>query len=96
MGGRRWVIFVVTSVLVPAAVWFLWYRASKSSRGERKAPVAGMVAAGIAFGAWGLVMPGGPLTYSIDKASSLTIWTFIIVTVATAVISVLPLTKQAT
>jgi hypothetical protein len=56
--------------------------------------VAGMFGATLAFAAWGLVMPGAPLTYSIDDKSSLTIWTFIIVTVTTSVIAALPLTKR--
>ena len=89
----RWIMYGIAAVIVPIAVFFMWRR-DKSATATRRSPVAGMVAATAAFGAWGLVMPGAPLTYSIHDASSLTIWTFIIVTVTTALIAWLPLNRQ--
>ena len=89
----RWVLYVIAAAIIPIAVWWLWRR-DKSAVATRRVPVAGMFGATIAFGAWGLVMPGAPLTYSIDDKGSLTIWTFIIVTVTTSVIAALPLTKR--
>jgi hypothetical protein len=88
----RWVLFGVTTVLVPIAVFVLWR--GDSTNPERKTPLAGMVGATLAFGAWGLVMPGGPLTYVITDGPTLAIWTTIVVTVVTAIIGFLPLNKQ--
>jgi hypothetical protein len=90
----RWVLYAISALIIPVTVWWLWRR-DRAANTTRRVPVAGMFGATLAFGAWGLVMPGAPLTYSIEDDSSLTIWTFIIVTVSTLVISALPLNKQA-
>lgn len=89
----RWILFGLGVALVPAAVFLLWRR-QRLADTTRRFPIAGMVAATLAFAAWGLVMPGAPLTYTIAKASSLTIWTFIIITVSGAVIAALPIDRQ--
>ncbi len=89
----RWVLYIVAGLLVPTAVWYLWDRDSPEGEKKRKVPVAGMVGSTLAFAAWGLVMPGAPLTFEVTDQQELTIWTFIIVTVAAGVIALLPLTR---
>ena len=89
----RWIMYGIGLVVVPLAVYMVWRR-EKDTKATRRAPIAGMVGSTIAFGAWGLVMPGAPLGYTVTSQSSLTIWTFIIVTVAGGAIAWLPLTRQ--
>ena len=89
----RWIMYGIGLMVVPLAVYMVWRR-EKDTKATRRAPIAGMVGSTIAFGAWGLVMPGAPLGYTVTSQSSLTIWTFIIVTVAGGAIAWLPLTRQ--
>lgn len=89
----RWVLYAIATAIIPLAIFLMWRR-EKHADASRRAPVAGMVGSTLAFAAWGLVMPGAPLTFAIDDDSSLTIWTFIIITVATGLITTLPLTRK--
>lgn len=89
----RWTLYIAGAVLVPTAVYILWRRGSAANV-DRRIPLAGMVASTLAFGAWGLVMPGAPLTFSITDGGDLTIWTFIIVTVVTGLIAALPINRK--
>lgn len=89
----RWILYVIGLLLVPIAVFFLWKR-DKAAATNRRVPVAGIVAATLAFGAWGLVMPGGPLTYTIDDARTLSVVTGSVSIVIPAIIAMLPLTRK--
>jgi hypothetical protein len=90
----RWVIYAVATALVPIAVLVVWRR-ERDQGTKRNVPVAGMLGSTIAFGAWGIVMPGAPLSFTISDGGDLTIWTSIIVAGAPALIAGLPLTRQA-
>lgn len=92
--AQRWIIYGVTAALVPAAVWVLWSKAAATGV-KRKVPVAGMAGSALGFGAWGLVMPGGPLTVSVTDAGTFTILSAIIIALATIVIGwLLPLKEK--
>jgi hypothetical protein len=89
----RWIIYGVGAVLSPLAIYLVWLSQADDSK-KRNFPIAGMVGSTVAFGAWGFVMPGAPLSFSVDEAANVTIWTFLIVTVSTLLIAWLPLNKQ--
>lgn len=90
---ERWWIYGVSLALVPVLVFVLWTR-EKSASAERRLPVAGMFGAAVAFAAWGLIMPGAPLTYAVTDGGDLSIWTGIITAAATGVLTMLPLNRQ--
>jgi hypothetical protein len=89
----RWILYGVGLALVPLAVYLLWRR-GRSAQATRSVPVAGLVGSTLAFAAWGLIMPGGPLTYSISDGATLATVTSIVTIVVTAIIASLPLTRQ--
>lgn len=63
---------------------------------RRKLPLAGMAASTLGFGAWGLVMPGGPLSVSVTDTGDFAIFSALIVGIATLIIGwMLPLKKSA-
>ena len=72
----RWITFAAGFA---AIVLYLGasYSANAINARRRKAPVTEILSAGIAFGAWGLVMPGSPLMAMLS-ASNTRIWTAII------------------
>lgn len=71
----RWALYGATIFIV--VVWLVSnYRRQRTSK-KRRFPVAEMLAAGTAFAAWGLVMPGSPLAASLDGDET-AIWSAII------------------
>ena len=72
----RWILYAVA--LASIALYLgLAYARGKATSATRRFPWAGTLAAMIAFAAWGLVMPGSPLTLEI-KGDDLMIATLII------------------
>jgi hypothetical protein len=72
----RWVLYGATVAIVVAWLAFA-YRRQRTSTRKRRFPVAETFAATVAFGAWGLVMPGSPLAASLDGDET-AIWSAII------------------
>jgi hypothetical protein len=65
-GPFRWTAygaFVGLAVLAPAVLF--WRRAAASDKDSRKLPIVECLTAGVAAAAWGLVMPGSPLTMTL-------------------------------
>jgi len=83
----RWIAYAVTLVLV--VVWLIAaYRRQRTST-KRRYPLAETAAAVVAFGAWGLVMPGSPLAASLDDPQWTTIWTIVITALGVAFLGML-------
>jgi hypothetical protein len=72
----RWWLFGVAAALIPISLVLTYYR-NRSAQHNRSVPLAEVLAAVLAFGAWGLVMPGSPLSVDIS-GDDLTIATAII------------------
>jgi hypothetical protein len=72
----RWSIYVAGIVAI-AVYLGVSYGSKRSAGAQRKFPWAGTLAAGFAFAAWGLVMPGSPLSIEVT-GSALVRWTLII------------------
>lgn len=68
----RWAMFVVSLVLVGVTLAAGYLRSKPA--GGRRLPVVEMAASMLAFGAWGLAMPGSPLSVRMS-ANDLTITT---------------------
>lgn len=82
----RWLLYGVFAGLV--AFWLVAaYRRQRASK-ARRFPVAETFAAVTAFAAWGLVMPGSPLSVSLDTDWR-AIWTAIITGGAVLVLGML-------
>lgn len=93
--GVRWGVYVGFFLLVGATL----YGSYKRERGakKRRFPVAEASAALIAFAAWGLVMPGSPLSAELS-GGDLTVATTLITVVSAVVIGLIlgkPLKQQA-
>ena len=66
-GPFRWsayVVFIVLAVLAPLMLFR--QRTAASSKDIRKVPIPECLTAGVAAAAWGLVMPGNPLTMVLN------------------------------
>lgn len=64
----RWWVFAAGAVLV--LVWFaMVYRSQRPSKARRRQAFYGAGAGLVAFGAWGLVMPGSPLGERLTGAT---------------------------
>lgn len=76
--GLRWALYGAGFLAILLYLGAAYRRRRKPrSRESRKFPVAGALTSLLAFGAWGLVMPGSPLSISLT-GDTLTIWTVII------------------
>jgi protein-S-isoprenylcysteine O-methyltransferase Ste14 len=72
----RWAIYFFFLVVI--VVYLLTsYRRDAGSKKKRKSPLGEILAASVAFSAWGLVMPGSPLSAVLEE-DDLTVWTVII------------------
>jgi len=76
----RWSVYGVLALCTIGILYFGWRRARKSTD-PRKLPLPEMLAAVVAFGAWGLAMPGGLLAPYV-ATSDLSFVTLAIATVA--------------
>jgi len=72
----RWIIYFVGLLAIFLFLW-LSYSHQKDSSAKRTFPIAGIAVALVAFAAWGLVMPGSPLSVTLS-GDDLLIWTSII------------------
>lgn len=72
----RWWIYAAALVAIIAFLGISYVR-NRAPRTTRKFPWAGTLAACVAFAAWGLVMPGSPLSVELS-GDDLTIWTVIL------------------
>jgi uncharacterized membrane-anchored protein len=72
----RWTIYVVGLAAI-ALYLGVSYARQRAQDSKRKFPWAGTLAAIAAFAAWGLVMPGSPLSLEVS-GDALTRWTLII------------------
>lgn len=88
----RWIVYGVLAGLVPITILVISNRAARAQTKRTAVPVYEMIGATAAFGAWGLIMPGGPLTYSLSTVD-LTIWTVIITSGTTFILFLLPLNR---
>jgi hypothetical protein len=92
----RWALYC--GGLIAIVLWLgSVYLRERDAKRARRFPVAEVLAALIAFAAWGLIMPGSPLSLSLGS-DDLTIWTAIITAVGVFLVSVLatPLRNPAT
>jgi hypothetical protein len=90
----RWILYAAGFLAI--AVW-LGGAYIRQPKKKRRFPVAETLAATFAFAAWGLVMPGSPLSASVG-GDDLTIWTAIITAVGVFLVGVVmgsPLKKAA-
>jgi hypothetical protein len=71
----RWILYGATAAIVVA--WLTANYRRQRTGTKRRFPVAETLAAVTAFGAWGLVMPGSPLSASLDSDAT-AIWSAII------------------
>lgn len=82
----RWLLYGATTLIV-----FAWltaaYRRARVSK-KRRFPFAETAAAVLAFAAWGLVMPGSPLSVSFDGEET-AIWSAIITGLAVLILAML-------
>jgi hypothetical protein len=84
----RWWIFAVTIVFI--AVWLTaGYRRNRETATVRNGPWAEVVAACVAFAAWGLVMPESPLMAELSKGDDRAVWTAVITAGGVALLGVL-------
>ena len=81
----RWGLYV--GGLVAIAIWFAGVYMRTAAK-KRKFPLAEALAALIAFGAWGLVMPASPLSIDVT-GDDLTRWTLIITAAGAFLVGVL-------
>ena len=84
-GLFRWsayVVFIVLAVLAPLVLFR--HRTVASSMDTRKVPIPECLTAGVAAAAWGLVMPGNPLTMVLTGNSLVFATTAILVGTAAA------------
>jgi len=88
----RWIMYGIAAALVPLAILVISQRAARARGKKPVLPIYEMIGATTAFGAWGLIMPGAPLTYTLS-GSDLTIWTVILTIVAAFVLFALPLNR---
>jgi hypothetical protein len=72
----RWILYAAASLAILLYLG-VGYLRRVGPRRKRKFPWPGAFAAVFAFGAWGLVMPGSPLS-AVLKGDDLTIWTAVI------------------
>lgn len=84
--GLRWTVYGVAFAFIVIALFGNYVRLRKPDK-RRKFPLPEMLSAIVAFGAWGLIMPGTPLAAEISE-DDFTIWSAIITVVAIFVISV--------
>jgi hypothetical protein len=91
----RWAVYGATAALVVAAVIVL-YGQKKGGRG-RTVPFAEVTAATVAFGVWGLVMPGSPLEGAINSGTTRAITDAVLAFGATVLLTLIgaPLTKAS-
>ena len=69
----RWILFAGFCAGIPGFL-IVTYLRNKSATKSRRLPFAEVVSAALAFGAWGLIMPGSPLAAELDGgAEQLTI-----------------------
>jgi hypothetical protein len=71
----RWWLFGVAAALIPTSLIITYYR--NRTAPHRRVPLAEILSALFAFAAWGLVMPGSPLSLDIS-GDDLTIATAIL------------------
>lgn len=79
----RWIVFGALAAAVVGIVYGGWAKRRDSEKDKRKAPVTEMAAGIVAFGAWGLTMPGGLLTPYVES-KDLTVVTLGIITIVAA------------
>ena len=91
----RWAIYGV-GFLAIALFLGVPYARQRATNSKRRFPVAGSLTAMLAYGAWGLVMPGSPLAIELS-GDDLTIWTLIITIGGAFLVALMtqPLKKQA-
>jgi hypothetical protein len=86
-GPFRWsayVTFVALAVLAPPLA-LCKHRSAAAGKGYRKLPILECLTAGVAAAAWGLIMPGSPLTL-VYKGNALVFATTAILVGATALL----------
>jgi hypothetical protein len=91
----RWAIYAVGIVAIAAWIGSGYLHQSAAQK-RRRFPVLETITAAVAFAAWGLVMPGSPLSADLS-GSALTVWTAVITAGGGLLVTILagPLTKQA-
>jgi hypothetical protein len=89
----RWILYMAAIAVV--VFWLAASYARNRTTGGRRFPWLETAAAAIAFGGWGLVMPGSPLSLSLGS-NDLALWTTIILVVTALVVGALgvPLTGK--
>lgn len=85
--GMRWCIYGVTIAFIVLWLMVSYLRQPKAER-KRKLPIAEILAASVAFAAWGLVMPESPL-YAELSGDDRTIWTLIITAAGVALLGLI-------
>jgi hypothetical protein len=93
--GLRWVVFVAGALATVVHLLVGYVQVRHATR-RRRFPGPEVTAAVVAFSAWGLIMPGSPLTATLS-ADGARIWTAIITAVGVFVLFLLrgSLTKPA-
>jgi hypothetical protein len=82
----RWILYAATTAILVAWITAAYRRKRASKR--RRFPLAELCAAVVAFGAWGLVMPGSPLAASLDSQWT-AIWSAIITALGVVLLGML-------